>query len=91
MPFLGMSQNTADNQLSSSATEIHSVLEFDQEGPIMTLEFDEGLYALKKVDHISADPRVQNKMIYYKKSKDIISVKAYIRSLQMKRKETLMS
>ena len=49
------------------------------------------LNALKKIEPISADPRDQNRSINYGKSKEIISVKAYIRILQMKRKETLMS
>jgi len=47
--------------------------------------------AAKKIDPISINPKVQNKTINFKKSNDIISVKAYIKSLQMKRKETLVS
>ncbi len=46
---------------------------------------------LKKVEPISADPKVQNKSINYGKSQEIISVKAYIRKLHLKRKETLVS
>ena len=49
------------------------------------------LTARKKVERISKDPKVQNKTINFKKSHDLISVKAYMRSLQLKRKETLMS
>lgn len=49
------------------------------------------LQSLKKVEPISADPKDQNKSIHYGKSREIISVKAYIRKLHMKRKETLMS
>ena len=46
---------------------------------------------LKKVDHISINPKAQNKDLNFKKSKDLISVRAYIKSLQLKRKATLMS
>jgi len=46
---------------------------------------------VKKVEPISANPKVQNKTINFKKSNDLISIKAYMKSLQMKRKETLMS
>lgn len=45
---------------------------------------------IKKVDPISANPKAQNDL-NFKKSKDLISVRAYIKSLQMKRNETLMS
>lgn len=47
--------------------------------------------AIKKVDPISINPKTQNLELNYKKSKDIISVKAYIKSLQLKTKETVMS
>ena len=47
--------------------------------------------AVKKVEPISTNPKVQNKTINFNKSNDLISVKAYIKSLQMKRKETQMS
>lgn len=47
--------------------------------------------AVKKVDVISANPKDQIIDVNIKKSKDITSVKAYIRSLQLKRQETLMS
>ena len=47
--------------------------------------------AVKKIEPISANPKVQNKTINFKKSNDLISVKAYMRSLQLKRKTTLVS
>jgi hypothetical protein len=46
---------------------------------------------IKKIDPISINPKTQNLDLNYKKSKEIISVKAYIKSLQLKRKATLMS
>ena len=46
---------------------------------------------LKKVDPISINPKTQHKDLNFKKSNDLISVKAYIKSLQMKRKATLDS
>jgi hypothetical protein len=47
--------------------------------------------AIKKVEPISINPKTQNLDLNFKKSNDIISIKAYIKSLQLKRKETLMS
>jgi hypothetical protein len=47
--------------------------------------------AIKKVDPISINPLEQNKNLNAKKSIDLISVKAYIKSLQLKRKASLMS
>ncbi|MBN4070485.1 hypothetical protein JYT76_02275 [Olleya sp. AH-315-F22] len=46
---------------------------------------------IKKVEPISINPKTQNLDLNYKKSNDIISVKAYIKSLQLKQKETQMS
>jgi hypothetical protein len=46
---------------------------------------------IKKVEPISINPKTQNLDLNFKKSNDIISIKAYIKSLQLKRKETLMS
>jgi hypothetical protein len=46
---------------------------------------------IKKIDPISINPKTQNLDLNYKKSNDIISVKAYIKSLQLKRKATVMS
>ncbi|RMZ49566.1 hypothetical protein EB822_11270 [Flavobacteriaceae bacterium PRS1] len=47
--------------------------------------------AIKTVEPISINPKTQNLDLNYKKSNDLISIKAYIKSLQLKRKETLMS
>ena len=47
--------------------------------------------AIKKIDPISINPKTQNLDLNFKKSNDIISTKAYIKSLQLKRKVTLMS
>ncbi len=47
--------------------------------------------AIKKIDHISINPKTQNLDLNFKKSNDIISVEAYIKSLQLKRKATVMS
>jgi uncharacterized protein (UPF0210 family) len=44
----------------------------------------------KKVEPISVNPLEQSNL-NIKKSIDLISVKAYIKSLQLKRKESLMS
>ena len=52
---------------------------------------DADAITLKRIERISADPRVQNKSINYGKSQEIISIKAYIRILHMKQKETQMS
>ncbi|NQX86107.1 MAG: hypothetical protein HRT67_09430 [Flavobacteriaceae bacterium] len=46
---------------------------------------------IKKIDRISNNPLKQNKDINAKKSNDLISVEAYIKSLQLKRKADLMS
>ncbi len=46
---------------------------------------------IKKIDPININPKRQNLDLNYKKSNDIISVKAYIKSLQLKRKATVMS
>ena len=47
--------------------------------------------AIKKVDIISINPKTQNLDLNFKKSNDIISVKAYIKSLQLKRNASVMS
>ena len=47
--------------------------------------------AIKKIDPISINPKTQNLDINYKKSNDLISIKAYIKSLQLKSKVTVMS
>ena len=46
---------------------------------------------IKKIEPISINPKTQNLDLNFKKSNDIISVKAYINSLRLKRKKALMS
>jgi len=47
--------------------------------------------AIKKVETISVNPKSQNLDLNFQKSNDIISIKAYIKSLQLKSKDTVMS
>lgn len=47
--------------------------------------------AVRKVEPISMNPHVQNRMINYKKSNDLISIKSYMKSLQIKGKLTKLS
>lgn len=47
--------------------------------------------AIKKVEAISVDPKTQHLDLNFKKSNDIISIKAYIKTLQLKRKATIVS
>ena len=47
--------------------------------------------AIKKIEPISINPKTQNLDLNFKKSNDIISVKAYINSLRLRRKKALMS
>ena len=46
---------------------------------------------IKKVDPISINPKEQHKNLNFKKSHDLISVKAYIKSLRIKRKAAINS
>ena len=80
MPFLSFSQSDNEHALESINVEvIKDVLKQDTE------------LSLRKVEPISDNPKIQNKVINFNKSNDLISIKAYMKSLQMKRKETLMS
>jgi hypothetical protein len=47
--------------------------------------------AINKVEPISIDPKTQHLDLNHKKSNDIISIKAYIKTLQLKRKATVTS
>lgn len=42
---------------------------------------------IKKIDTISANPKMQTIQLNHKKNNEIISIKAYIKSLRLKRKE----
>jgi hypothetical protein len=68
---------TAQNDSEILKTEVKPVIKIE--------------VAIKKVDRISINPKKQNLDLNYKKSNDIISVKAYIKRLQLKSKETIMS
>lgn len=46
---------------------------------------------IKKIDPISANPLQQTKVLNTIKSNELISVRAYIKSLKLKRKETVLS
>ncbi|AXT18889.1 hypothetical protein D7030_00825 [Flavobacteriaceae bacterium AU392] len=46
--------------------------------------------SIKKIEPISANPKVQSNNFNHKKSNELISIKSYIRSLQLKRKETVV-
>ena len=92
MPFVGMSQE--DNSLNQTdlQDQISSVIEFDQHEIITNLEpTDLVITYYRKVDMLSDDPLEQYEMIEAEETTKIISIKAYIQSMKMKRKETLMS
>lgn len=46
---------------------------------------------VKKIDPISTNPTEQHKTLSNKKSMDLTSIKTYMKKLQLKRKETLVS
>ena len=46
---------------------------------------------VKKIDPISTKPIEQHKTLSNKKSKDLTSIKTYLKKIQSKRKETLVS
>lgn len=90
-PFLSISQNDLDKQEVTSRDVIESVIEFELDNSQIVLEWNNDSLAYRKVEPISQDPKDQNKSINFTKSNELISIKAYIKSLQMKRKITLMS
>ena len=77
VPFFATAQNDSKVETSTVKTEIKASVKQE--------------VTIKKVDHITIDPKKQNLDLNFKKSNDIISVKAYIKSLQLKRKATLVS
>ena len=81
IPFLSFSQ-TADIDENPVVISTEVINEF-------TLDTD--VFTYRKVEPISSNPFIQNKTINFNKSNELISIKAYIKSLQMKRKETQMS
>lgn len=80
LPFVSIAQNNLDSKQSDLRSEVNKEITINKED-----------IALRKIEPISFDPKVQIKNINFNKSNDIISLKAYIKSLQMKRKTTLMS
>ena len=80
MPFLSFSQAEENKTPIVINTEV-----------VKEIILNESELSLRKVEPISSNPKIQNKVINFNKSNDLISIKAYIKSLQLKRKETLMS
>jgi hypothetical protein len=80
LPLIGLSQNNIDSEQLDIKPEVKKQITINKED-----------VTLRKIEPISFDPKVQIKNINFNKSNDIISLKAYIKSLQMKRKTTLMS
>ena len=91
MPFLSFGQNVAGIMEVLPREEIISVLEFEMADSHLVFELNEEIIAYRKIEPIAIDPIEQNKTINFNKSNELISIKAYIKSLQMKRKITLMS
>jgi hypothetical protein len=80
---------TAQNEVKTDNTEITVEVEANV---IIKAEINNDLeLAIKKIDPITINPKRQNLDLNFKKSNDIISVKAYIKSLQLKRKATVIS
>jgi hypothetical protein len=77
---------TAQNDSKTNNTEV--IIEAN----IIKAEINTVLeLAIKKIDPITINPKRQNLDLNFKKSKDIIIVKDYIKSLQLKRKATVIS
>jgi len=80
MPFLSFGQSESDKAPLVINTEV-----------VKELILNEDELGLRKVEPISDNPKIQNKTINFNKSNDLISIKAYMKKLHLKRKETLMS
>ena len=76
VPFFATAQNDTKTEISASKTEVKASIKQE--------------VTIKKYDKITIDPRKQNLDLNFKKSNDIIDVKAYIKSLQLKRKATVI-
>ncbi|WP_347923030.1 hypothetical protein [Pontimicrobium sp. SW4] len=83
VPFFASAQSDIKIEKTEVKTEV--IAEIDVKSEI----FQE--LAIKRVDPITINPKRQNLDLNFKKSNDIISVKAYIKSLQLKRKATVIS
>ncbi len=77
VPFFATAQNDTKVETNEVKTEITTSIKQE--------------VTIKKVDVISINPKTQNLDLNFKKSNDIISVKAYIKSLQLKRNASVMS
>ena len=85
VPFFASAQNDTKIDKTEITVEVET-------NAIIKAEINKDLkLTIKKVDPISINPKKQNLDLNFKKSNDIISVKAYIKSLQLKRKATVMS
>ena len=85
VPFFASAQNDTKIDKTEITVEVEANV-------IIKAEINKDLkLTIKKVDPISINPKKQNLDLNFKKSNDIISVKAYIKSLQLKRKATVMS
>lgn len=85
VPFFASSQNDAKIEKTEVKTEVKADI-------MIQAEINQELeLTIKKIDPISVNPKKQNLDLNFKKSYDIISVKAYIKSLQLKRKATVIS
>jgi len=85
VPFFASAQNDSKIDKTEITVEVET-------NAIIKAEINKDLkLTIKKVDPISINPKKQNLDLNFKKSNDIISVKAYIKSLQLKRKATVMS
>ena len=74
VPFLATAQSEKKVEKTEVKTEISK--------PVIKTDV-----TIKKIDPISINPKTQNLDLNFKKSKDIISVNAYIKSLQLKRRK----
>ncbi len=83
VPFFASAQNDTKVEKTEVKTEVIADIN-------IKAEINQTL-TIKKVDPISINPKKQNLDLNFKKSNDIISVKAYIKSLQIKRKATVIS
>ena len=85
VPFFASAQNDTKIDKTEITVEVEANV-------IIKAEINKDFkLTIKKVDPISINPKKQNLDLNFKKSSDIISVKAYIKSLQLKRKATVMS
>lgn len=84
VPFFASAQNDTKTDKTEITVEVEANV-------IIKAEINKDLMlTIKKIDPISINPKKQNLDLNFKKSNDIISVKAYIKSLQLKRKATVI-